>query len=139
MFLLFNTPTEKKRDEYKELKERLESSMEDFNEYAVNVASKLEEYGAAVPHLSTTEIPAYEFEPVRKEHTAKLLEFFGNQSEAKKKLVTAISQAEERYKYYSNMAEEEEAAVKEKLKNEVDKIEDYAGAAWNGVKKKIGL
>lgn len=115
------TETEKKRDKYKELAERLEDAIAEHDDKVSEAAASYRTYTHTVPNLSNSKIPSNDFDTKREELNGRLQADFQKDKEMRRDLMSAKSKAYEKYEYYRNLAireEREEEARKERERKE---------------------
>lgn len=104
MFDWFKTATEKKRDDYHRLYEKLHAALSDFDQNVSEAEGIYESYAGKAAHLSSSDIPSNDFEPKRRELNQKLNKYFQLEKQKRSSLVSAKNKAYERYIYYTNLA-----------------------------------
>ncbi|MFA9457728.1 hypothetical protein ACERJO_13280 [Halalkalibacter sp. AB-rgal2] len=111
MFNWFRSDTEKKRDDYWKLYERLQDAKDDHDRLVRDADSAYSSYSNAVPFLSENVIPSNDFTPARRRLNDEFNQYLNEEKEKRTELVRAINQAYEQYLYYRNQAirEEQEA------------------------------
>ncbi|ULT57357.1 chorismate synthase [Neobacillus drentensis] len=127
MFDWFKSDTEKKRDDYHELYEKLRSAISEHDHKVSEANSAYSSYIGTVPNLSNSEIPSNDFEISREQLNAKLKQYFQLDQEQRQSLVAAKDKAYERYVHYKNLAiqeaEDERAKRERELKELKEKLE----------------
>src|SRR3954454_8890501 len=106
----FKNGTERKREEYYELYEKLKSAISEHDHKVSEANAAYSSYLGTIPNLSNTNIPSNDFETSREELTNKLKQYFQADQEKRASLVAAKNQAYERYVYYKNLAIQEAEA-----------------------------
>ncbi|WP_052353793.1 hypothetical protein [Neobacillus jeddahensis] len=122
MFDWFKSDTEKKRDDYHELYEKLKDAISEHDEKVSDANGAYSSYLGTVPNLSNTKIPSNDFKISREELNEKLKRYFQLDQDKRSSLVAAKNKAYERYLHYKNLAikvEEAERARREKELNEL--------------------
>ncbi|ASS89168.1 chorismate synthase [Aeribacillus composti] len=104
MFDWFKTATEKKRDDYHKLYEKLHDALSDYDQNVSEAEGIYESYVGKAAHLSSSDIPSNDFEPKRQELNQKLNKYFQLEKQKRSSLVSAKNKAYERYIYYKNLA-----------------------------------
>ncbi|MFB7305113.1 chorismate synthase [Heyndrickxia sporothermodurans] len=129
MFDLFKTDTERKRDQYHKLYEKLKDALQEHDKKVSEANASYSSYISAVPNLSNTKIPSNDFDPKREELNRKLNKYFDNEKDMRGSLVTAINKANERYIHYKNLAikeaEAEQARREKELRELIEKVEGF--------------
>lgn len=120
MFNWFKTATERKRDDYYKLYQKLGDALSEHDEKVSEANSAHSSYVGTVPNLSNTKIPSNDFEVSREKLNSELLDYFQQDKDKRSSLVSAKNQAYERYIYYKNLAirEAEEKARREREERE---------------------
>ncbi|WP_160724840.1 hypothetical protein [Bacillus sp. USDA818B3_A] len=124
MFDWFKTATEKKRDDYHELYEKLISAISEHDKKVSEANSAYSSYIGTVPNLSNSDIPSNDFESSRKQLNAKLLQYFQLDQEHRYSLVAAKDKAYERYVHYKNQAIREEEAERARRERELKELKE---------------
>ncbi|MED3649696.1 chorismate synthase [Heyndrickxia sporothermodurans] len=129
MFDLFKTDTERKRDQYHKLYEKLKDALQEHDKKVSEANASYSSYISAVPNLLNTKIPSNDFDPKREELNRKLNKYFDNEKDMRGSLVTAINKANERYIHYKNLAikeaEAEQARREKELRELIEKVEGF--------------
>lgn len=129
MFEMFKTDTERKRDQYHKLYEKLKDALQEHDKKVSEANASYSSYISAVPNLSNTKIPSNDFDPKREELNRKLNKYFDNEKDMRGSLVTAINKANERYIHYKNLAikeaEAEQARREKELRELIEKVEGF--------------
>ncbi|MBL5768609.1 hypothetical protein B5V88_10810 [Heyndrickxia sporothermodurans] len=129
MFDLFKTDTERKRDQYHKLYEKLKDALQEHDKKVSEANASYSSYISAVPNLSNTKIPSNDFDPKREELNRKLNKYFDNEKDMRGSLVTAINKANERYIHYKNLAikeaEAEQARREKELRELIERVEGF--------------
>ncbi|MEK5521389.1 hypothetical protein B5V89_15145 [Heyndrickxia sporothermodurans] len=129
MFEMFKTDTERKRDQYHKLYEKLKDALQEHDKKVSEANASYSSYISAVPNLSNTKIPSNDFDPKREELNRKLNKYFDNEKDMRGSLVTAINKANERYIHYKNLAikeaEAERARREKELRELIERVEGF--------------
>lgn len=129
MFEMFKTDTERKRDQYHKLYEKLKDALQEHDKKVSEANASYSSYISAVPNLSNTKIPSNDFDPKREELNRKLNKYFDNEKDMRGSLVTAINKANERYIHYKNLAikeaEAEQARREKELRELIERVEGF--------------
>lgn len=124
MFDWFKSDTEKKRDDYHELYEKLKSAISEHDQKVSEANSAYSSYIGTVPNLSNSRIPSNDFEISREQLNAKLKQYFQQDQEKRQSLVTAKDKAYERYVHYKNLAIQEAEAERAKRERELRELKE---------------
>lgn len=104
---LFKSETEKKRDNYQKLYQKLNERINAHDEFVSEADSAHSSYVSAMPYLSEANIPSDDFEPKRTELTDRLISIYDLEKEKRLQLIIARDRALGRYEYYRQLAIEE--------------------------------
>ncbi len=113
---LIRTPSEGKRDDYQKLYNKLQEAISDFDKHVTEADTSYDSYIGSVPNLSNSKIPSNDFDTKREELNGKVLKYFNKDKEKRDSLVHAKEKAYDKYLYYKQKAEEEEAEQIRKAK-----------------------
>ncbi len=113
---LIRTPSEGKRDDYQKLYNKLQEAISDFDKHVTEADTSYDSYIGSVPNLSNSKIPSNDFDTKREELNGKVLKYFNKDKEKRDSLVRAKEKAYDKYLYYKQKAEEEEAEQIRKAK-----------------------
>ncbi len=113
---LIRTPSEGKRDDYQKLYNKLQEAISDFDKHVTEADTSYDSYIGSVPNLSNSKIPSNDFDTKREELNGKVLRYFNKDKEKRDSLVHAKEKAYDKYLYYKQKAEEEEAEQIRKAK-----------------------
>ncbi|CDQ40393.1 hypothetical protein [Virgibacillus salexigens] len=108
MFGWFKSETEKKRDDYYELYQRLQDAKSEHDKLVNEAEASYSSYISTVPNLSNFEIPSNDFDWKREELNSELLRYFDYEKNKRSAITQAASRAYQRYEYYKNLAIKEE-------------------------------
>lgn len=122
MFGLFNTETERKRDNYAKLYDKLQSILDKHDKKVIEAEGSYSSYTGSVPNLSNTKIPSNDFDPKREELTERLRNYFDEEKQKRSDLLNARNQAYQRYIHYKNLAISEEEARREQRRKELEAL-----------------
>lgn len=120
MFNWFKTATERKRDDYHKLYQKLGDAISEHDRKVSEASSAHSSYVGTVPDLSNTKIPSNDFEVSREKLDRELMDYFQQDKDKRSSLVSAKNKAYERYIHYKNLAirEAEEKARREREERE---------------------
>jgi len=107
VFGLFRTDTEKKRDDYFKLYEKLGDAISEHDRKVSDAEGAYSSYNSSTPYLSSNRIPSNHFSPKLTELNETLQRYFTYEKNKRSDLVTARSRAYEQYEHYKNLAIEE--------------------------------
>ncbi|MEH7107137.1 chorismate synthase [Bacillus sp. JJ1764] len=124
MFDWFKTATEKKRDDYHELYEKLNSAITEHDKKVSEANSAYGSYIGTVPNLSNSKIPSNDFEVSREQLNDKLKQYFHLDQEKRHSLVAAKDKAYERYIHYKNLAIKEAEAERARREQEAKELKE---------------
>ncbi len=124
MFNWFKSGTERKREEYYELYEKLKSAISKHDHKVSEANAAYSSYLGTIPNLSNTKIPSNDFETSREKVTDKLKQYFQADQEKRASLVAAKNQAYERYVYYKNLAIQEAEAERVRREKELKELQE---------------
>lgn len=124
VFNLFSTATERKRDEYHELYEKLKDAISEHDNKVSEAKSAYSSYLGTAPNLSNSKIPSNDFEISREELNGKLQRYFQKDHEKRSSLVVAKNKAYERYVHYKNLAIQEAEAERARRAQELKELQE---------------
>ena len=104
MFNWLKTATERKRDDYYKLYQKLGDALSEHDRKVSEANSAHRSYVGTVPNLSNTKIPSNDFEVSREKLNGELLDYFQQDKDKRSSLVSAKNKAYERYIHYKNLA-----------------------------------
>lgn len=108
VFGWFKTDTEKKRDDYYKLYERLGDAISEHDRKVSDAEGSYSSYTSSSPYLSSNIIPSNDFSPKRTELNSTLQRYFDYEKGKRSDLVTARSRAYQQYEHYKDLAIKEE-------------------------------
>lgn len=100
----FRSDTEKKRDDYLKLYEKLQKAVTEHDKKVNDAASAFYSYKNASPYLSSNKIPSNHFSPKLSELEENLQRYYKYEMNKRSELIAAKSKAYERYAHYKNLA-----------------------------------
>lgn len=100
----FKTEYERKRDNYYRLYQRLQDALSDHDRKVNEAQQAYSSYKNSSPYLSSYRIPSNDFSPKLTEIEGRLMKRFDYEKRKRSELVTASSQAYQRYIHYKNLA-----------------------------------
>ncbi|WP_439443253.1 chorismate synthase [Listeria aquatica] len=118
LFGFFNTPTEKKRDDYDKLHDLLKDAIREHDDKMAEAKETFNSYKSAVPNMSNSKLPSNDFDPKREKLTAKLAKYISSEADKRSKLVSAKNKAYDKYTEYKAQAIHEAAVEKAKKEKE---------------------
>lgn len=119
MFSWFGkTETERKRDNYHTLYNRLSNALTEHDKKVSEAQSSYSSYNRSVPYVSSSRIPSNDFAPKRRELNTELMKYFNYEKDKRSELVSARSKAYERYQYYRSLAIQEAEAERRRREKE---------------------
>ncbi|MUK87586.1 hypothetical protein GMD78_04120 [Ornithinibacillus sp. L9] len=118
MFGWFKTDTEKKRDDYLKLYEKLQSAREYHDKKVSDAEAAYSSYIRSVPYMSNYKIPSNDFDPKREELNGKLQRYFDYEKRKRNDIVNAASRAYQQYEHYKAMAIREAEAERARREKE---------------------
>lgn len=118
MFGWWKTETERKRDDYEKLYNRLSKALTEHDNKVSDAESAYGSYTSSVPFLSSAKIPSNDFTPKRRELNQELIKYFNYEKNKRSELVTARDKARERYEYYRDLAIQEAEAERARQERE---------------------
>ncbi|SMQ61201.1 hypothetical protein SAMN05444673_0485 [Bacillus sp. OV166] len=124
VFDWFKSDTERKRDEYYELYEKLKSAISEHDHKVSEANAAYSSYLGAIPNLSNSKIPSNDFEMSREELTDKLKQCFQADQEKRSSLAAAKNKAYERYVHYKNLAIKEAEAERVRREKELKELQE---------------
>lgn len=124
MFDWFKSASEKKRDDYHKLYEKLKSAISEHDKKVSEANSAYSSYIGTVPDLSHSNIPSNDFEMSREQLNEKLKRYFQLDQEKRQSLVAAKDKAYERYLHYKNLAIKEAEAERAKRERELNELKE---------------
>lgn len=124
MFDWFKSDTERKRDDYYELYEKLRSAVSEHDHKVSEANGAYSSYLGTIPNLSNSKIPSNDFETSREELTEKLKQHFRADQEKRSSLVAAKNKAYERYVHYKNLAIKEAEAERVRREKELKELQE---------------
>ncbi|MEH7118623.1 chorismate synthase [Neobacillus vireti] len=124
MFDWFKSATEKKRDDYHELYEKLRNAISEHDKKVSEANGAYSSYMGIVPNLSNSNIPSNDFEMSRDQLNEKLRRYFQADQEKRHSLVAAKDQAYERYVHYKNLAIKEAEAERARREKELKELKE---------------
>jgi len=124
VFDWFKSGTEKKRDDYYELYEKLKSAISEHDHKVSEANGAYSSYLGTIPNLSNSKIPSNDFETSREEITEKLKQYFRADQDKRSALVAAKNKAYERYVHYKDLAIKEAEAERVKREKELKELQD---------------
>ncbi|MEN1967624.1 hypothetical protein WMZ97_06035 [Lentibacillus sp. N15] len=130
-FGLFDTDTEKKRDDYYKLYEKLKAAQAEHNKKVSDAESSYQSYTSSMPYLYASKIPSDDFEAKRMELNAELNKYFNYEKDKLSQLETATNQAYQQYEHYKDLAIKEAEEAKEKREKELKELADKVGGWFN--------
>ncbi len=107
VFGWFRTDTEKKRDDYLKLYEKLQKAVSEHDKKINDAASSNYSYNSSTPYLSSNHIPSNHFSPKLSELEGSLQRYYKYEMNKRSDLIAARGKAREQYQYYKNLAIEE--------------------------------
>ncbi|MEN2768988.1 chorismate synthase [Ornithinibacillus xuwenensis] len=122
MILWIKTDTEKKRDDYHKLYEKLQSARDYHDKKVSDAEDAYSRYIRSAPYMSNFKIPTNDFDSKREELNAKLLKYFDYEKNKRNDIVDAASKAYERYEHYKAMAIREEEAERARREKELKEL-----------------
>lgn len=131
MFGWFRTDTEKKRDDYHKLYEKLQDAKEEHDKKVREAAGAYSSYISTVPNLSNSKIPSNDFDMKREELNEELNRYFDYEKEKRSDLVSAASKAYERYEYYRDQAIQEAEAERARREKEREERLERLRNGWS--------
>ncbi|MEH7307081.1 chorismate synthase [Neobacillus drentensis] len=124
MFDWFKSDTERKRDDYYDLYEKLRSAVSEHEHKVSEANGAYSSYLGTIPNLSNSKIPSNDFETSREELTEKLKQYFRADQEKRSSLVAAKNKAYERYVHYKNLAIKEAEAERVRREKELKELQE---------------
>ena len=124
VFDWFKSGTEKKRDDYYELYEKLKSAISEHDHKVSEANGAYSSYLGTIPNLSNSKIPSNDFETSREEITEKLKQYFRADQDKRSALVAAKNKAYERYVHYKDLAIKEAEAERVKREKELKELQE---------------
>jgi hypothetical protein len=124
VFNWFKSDTERKRDEYYELYEKLKSAISDHDHKVSEANAAYSSYVGTIPNLSNSKIPSNDFETSREDLTEKLRQYFQVDQDKRSSLVAARNKAYERYVHYKNLAIKEAEAERIRREKEWKELQE---------------
>ncbi|MBT2701341.1 chorismate synthase [Bacillus sp. ISL-40] len=124
MFDWFKSDSERKRDDYYELYEKLKSAISEHDHKVSEANAAYSSYLGAIPNLSNSKIPSNDFEMSREELTEKLKQCFQADQEKRSSLAAAKNKAYERYVHYKNLAIKEAEAERVRREKELKELQE---------------
>jgi hypothetical protein len=124
MFDWFKSDSERKRDDYYELYEKLKSAISEHDHKVSEANAAYSSYLGAIPNLSNSKIPSNDFETSREEVTEKLKQCFQTDQEKRSSLAAAKNKAYERYVHYKNLAIKEAEAERVRREKELKELQE---------------
>jgi hypothetical protein len=124
MFDWFKSGTERKRDEYHELYEKLKGAISEHDKKVSEANGAYSSYIGTAPNLSNTKIPSNDFENSREELNEKLKQYFQLDQEKRSSLVAAKNKAYERYVHYKDLAFREAEAERARREKELNELKE---------------
>lgn len=124
MFDWFKSDSERKRDDYYELYQKLKSAISEHDHKVSEANAAYSSYLGTIPNLSNSKIPSNDFETSREELTEKLKQYFRGDQEKRSSLVAAKNKAYERYVHYNNLAIKEEEAERARRDKELKELQE---------------
>ena len=124
VFNWFKSDSERKRDDYYELYEKLKSAISEHDHKVSEANAAYSSYLGAIPNLSNSKIPSNDFETSREELTEKLKQYFRADQEKRSSLVAAKNKAYERYVHYKNLAIKEAEAERVRREKELKELQE---------------
>lgn len=104
VFGWFRTDTEKKRDDYYKLYEKLQDALSEHDSLVGEAESAYASYKNSSPYLSANKIPSNHFSPVLSELEGTLQRYFNEEKNSRSDLVRAKSLAYQQYEHYRTLA-----------------------------------
>lgn len=132
VFDWLKTGTERKRDEYHKLYEKLEDAISEHDNKVSEANSAYSSYIGTIPNLSNSKIPSNDFDNSREELSEKLKRHFQQDQEKRGSLVAAKNKAYERYVHYKNLAIKEAEAERAKKAKEWKEMQERLERLING-------
>jgi hypothetical protein len=132
VFDWFKTGTEKKRDDYHKLYEKLEDAISEHDNKVSEANSAYSSYIGMIPNLSNSKIPSNDFDNSREELSEKLKRYFQADQEKRGSLVAAKSKAYERYVHYKSLAIREAEAERARKAKELKEMQERLERLING-------
>lgn len=124
MFDWFKSDTERKRDEYHELYEKLKDAISEHDEKVSEANTAYNSYVGTAQNLSQPEITSNDFEKSREELNEKLKRYFQQVQDKRSSLVAAKDKAYERYLHYKNLAIKEAEAERARREKELNELKE---------------
>lgn len=104
VFGLFRSATEKKRDDYYRLYEKLQDAVTEHDRLVSDAESSYSSYKNTSPYLSGNKIPSNHFSPVLSELEGTLQRYFDDEKSQRSDLIRARSRAYQQYEHYRMLA-----------------------------------
>ncbi|MDG4961541.1 hypothetical protein [Pseudolactococcus raffinolactis] len=129
MFDFFKTPTEKKRDDYHKLYEKLKDRIQMVKTTVSEIETGINSYTGSVPDFSNTKVPSKDFDVKREGFTDDLKRYFSTEKGYKADLTSAKDAAKAKYEECKQLAikEAEIKAAKEAAERERVRLERERG------------
>jgi hypothetical protein len=124
VFSWFKSDTERKRDEYYELYEKLKDAISEHDHKVSEANAAYSSYVGTIPNLSNSKIPSNDFETSREDLTEKLRQYFQSDQEKRSSLTAAKNKAYERYIHYKNLAIKEAEAERIRREKELKELQE---------------
>lgn len=124
MFDWFKSDSERKRDDYYQLYEKLKSAISEHDHKVSEANAAYSSYLGTIPNLSNSKIPSNDFETSREELTEKLKQYFRADQEKRSSLTAAKNKAYERYVHYNNLAIKEAEAERARRDKELKELQE---------------
>jgi len=124
MFDWFKSDSERKRDDYYELYEKLKSAISEHDHKVSEANAAYSSYLGTIPNLSNSKIPSNDFETSREELTEKLKQYFRADQEKRSSLFAAKNKAYERYVHYKDLAFREAEAERARREKELNELKE---------------
>ncbi|WP_167630646.1 chorismate synthase [Listeria valentina] len=118
LFGFFNTPTEKKRDDYDKLHDLLKDAIREHDDKMAEAKDTFSSYKNGVPNMSNSKIPSNDFDQKREKLASKLAKYISSEADKRSKLVSAKNKAYDKYAEYKAQAIHEAAVEKAKKEKE---------------------
>lgn len=104
VFGWFKTDTEKKRDDYFKLYEKMGNALSKHDRKVGDAESSYSSYSSSAPYLSKYDIPTSDFSKKKEELDNSLQTFFDYEKENRSLLESARTRVYEQYEHYKNLA-----------------------------------
>ncbi|WP_088825895.1 chorismate synthase [Listeria goaensis] len=109
LFGFGRTETERKRDEYYDLYEKLKDRIQKHNKKSAEAAEYIDNYKYKMPNFAFDKAPADHFTDKEFKVREDLINLYDKENEAVTKLTRAKDKAYSKYKEYKSQAAKEEA------------------------------